>query len=76
MIRTWRGKLFWGAVGIAAGTWVAGRMRGTRAATQRVGRSVQRNARAARPAAMHMAANAGKAVMNTTMRTVRTLNRH
>ncbi len=74
MIRTWQGKLFWSALGLGLGFWTIGRWRrGSKPGRKPVtGRAVGRDGQMARPY-IKMAARAGKAMMNTTMRTVRTL---
>lgn len=70
MIRTWRGRLFWGAVSLAAGSWAVRMLRWRR--MNMVGRRVSRKVQ---PYAINMAARASRAIMDTTMRTVRALSR-
>jgi hypothetical protein len=70
MIRTWRGRVFWGLISLAAGSWAVRILRGRQVA--RVGRRVGRRVR---PYAMSMATKAGRSMIDTTMRTVRAFSR-
>lgn len=83
MMRMLRSRWLWSILGVTAGVWAYQRYNSMQRAKQisvqknraMWRRAAARSARTARPMAFNMAARAGRAMVDTTMRTVRAMNR-
>lgn len=78
-MRMLKNRLLWGILGVTAGAWVVQNMR-ERKEEQRI--SVRRGGNmwrpmgsVSKPTVLDMAARAGRAMMDTTMRAVRSMSR-
>lgn len=77
-MRVLRNRFLWGAIGLLAGAWSIRAMQERREQSRLVAqrsRGLWRRSMESKPTMLHTAAKAGRAMMDTTMRTVRAMGR-